>query len=213
MAAAEGGWDVVFFSLEMTSEDILARLRAKVVSTLGQNMGLLPLETTESLVADWAAHHGSISVRGPDRGRLDVAVIAGAIAHERTLVIVDYTGKMFTSDGRHAGSGWEPFSMVSKELAQAAGWHNVPILAAAQVNRTGQLGGTISLEQDADLITELRKVGKAEGIRQNLLVKSRHTPLHPPWYSRFDPLGGHFDDISGEQAMTMRLAEENLLYT
>ena len=69
--------------------------------------------------------------------------------------------------------------MVSKELAQAAGWHNVPILGAAQVNRTGQLGGTISLEQDADLILELRKVGKAEGIRQNLLVKSRHTPLHP----------------------------------
>jgi hypothetical protein len=76
------------------------------------------------------------------------------------------------------------------------------------------LGGTISLEQDADLILELKRISpKVDSIRQNLLVKTRHTALHAPWFTRFDPAGSRFEEISGEEAMAARVAEEALLYT
>jgi len=214
IAAAEGGWDVVFFSLEMTTGDILARLRSKVLASMGQQALLVDLDTQEDLVARWQEGKGLIEVRGPDRGRVDVSVIAGAVSQPRTLVILDYMAKMYSSDGTHAGSGWEVLSLVSKEVAQTAGWLNVPILGAAQINRQGQLAGTIALEQDADLIVEQKRIGpKVDSVRLNTLVKSRHTALHVPWYSRFDPVGARFDDISGEEAMRLRIKDESLLFS
>ena len=90
----------------------------------------------------------------------------------------------------------------------------MPILGAAQINRQGQLAGTIALEQDADLIVEQKRIGpKVDSVRLNTLVKSRHTALHVPWYSRFDPVGARFDDISGEEAMRLRIKDESLLFS
>ena len=51
VAAAEGGWDVVFFSLEMTTEDILTRLRAKVLCRLAHPLMAIDLDVAEQLVA------------------------------------------------------------------------------------------------------------------------------------------------------------------
>ena len=108
---------MVFFSLEMTTGDILARLRSKVLASMGQQALLVDLDTQEDLVARWQEGKGLIEVKNPDRGQIDVSVIAGAVSQPRTLVILDYMAKMYSSDGTHAGSGWEVFSLVSKEVA------------------------------------------------------------------------------------------------
>jgi hypothetical protein len=209
IAAAEAGWDVIFFSLEMHVQDILGRMRAQALQHLGEHALSLSIDAQEALVARWADGTGRVEVRGPDQGRVDASVITGAVAHEHTLVVIDYMSKLYSSDGRHAGIGHEVISLISKEIQQTAGLLNVPILGAAQINRLGQLGGSIALEQDADLILEQKRVSpKVNSIRSNTVVKSRHTGLVPTWFSRFDPSSARFEDISGETAMSMRVAEE-----
>jgi KaiC/GvpD/RAD55 family RecA-like ATPase len=214
LAGAESSWNVLIFSMEMHTQQILERLRVLALRHMGVPIAALSLDEQERLIAEWAEGCGRIEVRGPDQGRVDVSTIAGAVTDEKTLVIVDYVGKMYATDGRHAGSGHEVMSLVSKELQQTAGLLNIPILAAAQINRVGQVAGTVSLEQDADLILEMKRVSESiNGIRKNEIKKTRHTALIAPWYSRFDAVLGRFDDITHEEAMTLRMAEEQLLYT
>jgi hypothetical protein len=171
---------------------------------------LVDLSTQEQAMASWAEGAGRLEVRGPDNGRVDASVVAGAVNSENTLVIIDYVGKMFSNDGHHARSDQAVMSLISAELQQTGGLLKVPILGAAQMNRVGQLAGTVSLEQDSDLILlQTRLAETVNSVRKNTIRKTRYTEIPPSWYTRFDPATANFDDVTHDEALAMRIAEES----
>ena len=214
VAAAESGWDVLVFSAEMQTIDVLERLHKLALRDWAHGHDFDDLAKRQEAVQEWASGCGSIEIRGPEQGRIDASVIAGALTTERTLVVVDYIGRLFTTAGIPAKEDYRAQSMVSQELAELAGQHSVPLLVAAQVNRAGDLAGSMDLERDADLILEISRAHPdIDSIRKNKIPKTRHTASQSHWFSRFNPSSGRFGDISLEEAMQMRMAEENALYS
>jgi hypothetical protein len=213
IAAAEAGWPTLFISCEQSIPEILDRLHTVALRETPEAM--FDLEAREAAVAAWSEWAVPVEVRGPMDGRVDASVIAGAVEKgSRTLVLVDYVGKMFTLDGHYAGEDHVMQKVVSNELKFTAAELGVPIFAAAQLNRVGQLGGSIALEQDADLILEQSRVSSdVNSIRKNRLVKTRHTGSISHWYSRFDPSAARFEDITHDEAIRLKTAEELALYT
>lgn len=109
------------------------------------------------------------------------------------LVVVDYFGLINSPDNGKGGSRYEIYSDISRQLKQAAGMLNIPILCLAQLNREVEKGrqnkkpqlsdlrDTGSLEQDADSVIFLHRDGyyaesqdvKDENI-EIIVKKNRH---------------------------------------
>jgi len=209
VAAAEGGWDVHFHTLEMSTAKMLNRihqiaLREWAVGTFDT------LEARKEAIDTWAAECGELTVFGPEHGRRSAAMISGQVTHRKTLVIVDYLGRMYTNDGVPAKKDWTSQSMVSQELAEVVSARRIPGLVAVQVNRQGDVAGSMDLERDADLIMELGRISSVETVpvRKNTLKKIRDGAPTKPWHTRFDPTAGRFGDITGEEAMALKADEE-----
>jgi hypothetical protein len=207
-AAMESGWNVVMFSIEMSSPMILHRLHAWALR--GQPAGLWSLQERREWLEAWYADCGSFTVYGPDTGRVDASVVSGAIHDPHTLVVIDYVGKMYTIAGQHAREDYKAVANISSELCEVAAMHKVPMLAAAQLNRMGQVAGAMELERDPDLIIEVSRVSdRCDSVRKNVIKKARNTQAQGLWWSRFDAVNARFEDITGEEALAIRQDEEN----
>jgi replicative DNA helicase len=215
IAAAESGWDVKFFSLEMNSKKVRRRMHHVALRE-----GMLPAPMMDpgqvsEAIRRWREDTASIEVFGPqDIGRMDAAVIASAVEENaKTLVIVDYMNKMYTTTGEHSIKDWRVQAQVANEMQEQAGLLGVPILTAAQLNANDGIGGSIQIEQNADLILSVSKLAEGvRSVRKNTLLKNRDGDDVLTWYSRFDPATGRFGHISGEEAMRLR-SEESMGYT
>lgn len=209
-AALEAGWDVIMFSIEMGAPVVLNRLHSWALRNESTPAALMGVQERREAVEAWYADCGRFTVYGPDAGRVDASVIAAAITHPRTLVVIDYVGKMYTIAGQHAREDYKAVAAISSEIGEVAGMHKVPILAAVQLNRMGQVAGAMELERDPDLIMEISRVSdNCETVRKNVIKKARNTQAQGHWYTRFDAANAHFGDISGEEAMEIRQSEEN----
>jgi hypothetical protein len=216
IAAAEAGWNVVFFSLEMPSKavkDRLHRLALRHLPTIGQ-IDLMPLRERRDLMEAWQATSGKVSVFDPTSGACDATRISAAAA-DTTLVIVDYVGLMRAASGERAISDWRAAASISNELKETALEYKMPIIAAAQINREGDkarkmdashLSQSDAFGQDADVIVTMREF--STHVRVKHLMKNRHGVQGIKWYTRFDPSVAAFEDLSAERAHNLRDLDE-----
>jgi replicative DNA helicase len=210
IVALEAGWDVLFFSLEMTGAGILERFHKVIVARMGHHPSMVTDEQREQLVTEWYADCGELKVYAEGLGKVNAATVASLIEHEHTLVCVDYIGRMYTDDGRPAREDYTAVSAISESLCEVAREYEVPVLAAAQLNRQGLTAGSTDLDRDPDVIIEMGRVSKhVEGVRKNVMAKNRNGPMNVFWFTRFDVTTGRFDEISGELAMQIRMDEES----
>ena len=215
IAAAESGWDVKFFSLEMNSKKVRRRMHHVALREGLSPVPMMGQGAVEAAIKAWREDTASIEVFGPqDIGRMDAAVIASAVEeNSKTLVVVDYMNKMYTTTGEHSIKDWRVQAQVANEMQEQAGLLGVPILTAAQLNAQDGIGGSIQIEQNADLILSVSKLAEGvRSVRKNTLLKNRDGDDVLTWYSRFDPATGRFGHISGEEAMRLR-SEESMGYT
>jgi hypothetical protein len=211
-AAAEAGWDVHIYSCEMSTAKMLNRFHKIALRDWARPPFDTISERQEAIDA-WQEGAGQVSIFGPERGRVDASVVSSAIAHRRTLVVIDYIGRMYTTAGVPAKEDYRSQSVVSQELAEVASYRQVPVLAAAQLNRVGDLAGSMDLERDADLILELQRVSETcDSVRKNILKKIRDGEKIAPWYTRFQAGMGRFGDISGDEAFRMKAEEEAMQF-
>jgi replicative DNA helicase len=158
-------------------------------------------------------------------------VFAETVRYKPDLVLVDYISLMRSSrPGQKGGmSMWQSISEITQDLKQNARTLGVPILAAAQTNRSGSkdgaeldnIGNSISIVQDSDVVLglfsdeEMRERNLME-IRVN---KNRRGPL-TKFQAKWDHDGVNFhekdahdmfkreDDETAEE-FTKRLVHEN----
>ena len=215
VAIAEAGWNVNFFSLEMTEEEVAERLHQIALRKVPNYHRLAHGERDEHL-NEWQSVSGSIYVRDPSEGPLDATEVISSHKSE-TVSIIDYATLMkpTVSLGKNAES-WQHAAGISKELKQAALAYSIPIISAAQVNRQGassdrlpgaeHMAESDQLGRDADVVVTMRRESRRVVVCN--LAKNRHGPSMRRWYSVLDPSTNRFGEISKEAALT--LMEEDI---
>lgn len=192
---AASGTPTLFFTLEMTSREIAARVLA---ARSGVTVQAMRAGTSER--GDWDAmsNVAGVSANWPffidDTPAVSVAYVrAKARRIQRThglgLVVIDYLGLMRgTGDNRaqEVGSISRGLKALAKEL-------RVPVVALAQLNRASEgrldrkptladLRDSGEIEQDADIVGMLhresmhREAPEWEGLAQLLIRKNRNGP-------------------------------------
>lgn len=146
---------------------------------------------------------GRLIVNDTSRGRVSPATIAAQIERNKPdIVFVDYLTLM----NNHTGD-WQALSALSAEMKGIAMRYEVPIVAAAQINRTAigeelpgaeHLSGADAIGQDADAVVTMRQVSPR--VIKMKLAKYRHGRDGQVWFNEFSPNTGRFIEISGDVA-------------
>jgi replicative DNA helicase len=146
---------------------------------------------------------GKLIVNDTSRGRLNPSMIAAQIERNRPdVVFIDYLTLMNTG-----GDDWKAIANLSAEMKGIAMHYQVPIVAAAQINRTAigtdvpgpeHLAGADAIGQDADAVVTMKQMS-AHVVKMRL-AKFRHGSDGQTWYNEFRPNSGRFDEISGQDA-------------
>lgn len=211
VAAAEANWPVVVHSLEMPARTVKDRIhRIALRDRYHGHWDDIDLDTRARLLGEWGETAAPITIHDPTAGTCDATVVAAA-ADEGALVIIDYVGLMHTTSGQRSMEDWRAAAIISNELKAAAIEHDVPVISAAQVNRSGEsvaepstvhLAQSDALGQDADLVLTLRPYSRR--VLLNYIAKNRHGQAGSKWYTRFEPALGRFNDITPDAARDLK---------
>jgi len=156
---------------------------------------------------------GKLIVDDTSRGKVSPASIAAQLERNRPdILFLDYLTLM------SGASDWQKISELSGELKGIAQAYEVPIVAAAQINRasydsghpgTQHLAGSDSIGQDADAVITMAQ--QSRHVIKFHLAKYRHGADGQFWFTEFRPNSGQFTEISGDAAQELidedRLAE------
>lgn len=182
---------VGFFSLEMSSKELLQRLvcgRARVDASR-LNEGKPSEQDIRKLTVAQAAIFKA-PLRIVDKGGLSMAQLTGLARHmtqqhELKLLIVDYLGLL--RSGERSRSRYDETTLVSNGLKVLAKELNLPVIALAQLNRDSDrenrpprlsdLRDSGAIEQDADIVALLHRGDDQTGDMQKvdlILAKQRN---------------------------------------
>jgi replicative DNA helicase len=130
-------------------------------------------------------------------------VFAETVKHKPDVVFVDYLGLMRSSSATRSNSMWQSMVEITQDLKQNARTLGVPIIAAAQTNRSGSkdgseldnIGASISIAQDADIVIGLHadEDMKKQSKMELRLQKNRMGPL-----GKIDCVWDHENNFFGE---------------
>lgn len=146
---------------------------------------------------------GKFFVNDTSRGRVNPSMIAAQIERNKpNIVFIDYLTLMNTG-----GDDWKAIANLSAELKGIAMHYQIPIVAAAQINRMAignevpgpeHLAGADAIGQDADCVVTMKQMS-AHVIKMRL-AKFRHGSDGQMWLNEFRPNSGKFDEVSGDKA-------------
>jgi len=146
---------------------------------------------------------GRLIVNDTSRGRVTPSTIAAQIERNAPdIVFIDYLTLMNSQAG-----DWQAIAGLSAELKGIAMRYKVPIVAAAQINRTAigedlpgaeHLAGADAIGQDADAVVTMKQVSRH--VVKMKLAKYRHGMDGQTWFNEFRPNSGLFVEISGDAA-------------
>lgn len=228
--AVLAGNRVLFYSLEMSEEEVRARFHASLATAMGYPS--ITLTNLRARSVDRSVYReflgklserlgesgGVLHVHTPKDGLVSPSVIA-ARCDEYQLVVVDYIGLMAT-DGRGAAiDDWREMAKISNRLKHIALSAEISLLCAAQINRDGETGSappkvknlaqSDALGQDGDVVLTMR--AKPHNVATAFsLEKNRHGPTGVRFYTTFDPNHGVFTEISGDHAEDLVINAEAL---
>ena len=192
LAAAENGKRVGFFSLEMSREELAARL-------LSASCGLDANLITEGILAESQWEAFITALEGMHSGRLfisDSASLTPATLraqawqmqsrHGLDLLVVDYLQLM--RPGMRMQNREQEVAHCSRELKILAGELSIPVLAAAQLSRASEtrvekepqlsdLRESGALENDADVVMFIWRPDMESSVSRLKIAKHRGGPV------------------------------------
>ena len=169
-AALKSKCTVAFFSLEMSNEQIMERLIASRSSVEGENITSGYLRPNQKIkissAVDEIAQQSIYLDDSPDSKLGDIVSKATKLKAERPdlgLIVIDYLGRIRTSDRPSMDQRQQEVSYISGSLKQLARNLDVPVICLAQLNRDVEKGDqkiptlsslreSGSIEQDADIV-------------------------------------------------------------
>lgn len=196
LAAAEAGFNVAIFSLEMSNEELTQRIAAK------HGVPMSHLRTGVMTKEDWTIYTKVMASDINERIFLnDLPAIrptqirskAHALHHRHgvDLIIVDYV-QLMEPDDPEANNRNNELTKISRTLKILARELDIPVLCGAQLNRSleqrtdkrpilSDLRDSGSLEQDADIVAflyrdEVYNDSAEKGVAEVNIAKQRNGP-------------------------------------
>jgi len=221
---------VLFYSLEMSEEEVVARFHACVATQMGfPSITLTNLrdrnvdrETYKKFVGELkdklADAGGALDIHTPADGPVSPSVVA-ARCGEYQMTNIDYVGLMSQDGGGHAIDDWRVMASISNSLKVIALANKTALVCAAQINRDGETGTappkvknlaqSDALGQDGDVVLTMRS--KPHDVATDFsLEKNRHGSSGIRFYTTFDPNSGTFTEISADHAEDLVINAEVL---
>ena len=192
LTVAASGAPVLFFSLEMSSEELgdrISSMRCNVRLERFTRGGMS--ETTRRLLREKATS-GLPFYIVDDRNitPLQLRSLARRIAARRGplgLIVIDYVQLMVGERTRRQENRQQEVSDISRQLKQLAREFDVPVVAVSQLNRQPEMRGgktpqlsdlreSGALEQDADLVLLLHRERLRDMRTEVIIAKHRNGP-------------------------------------
>ena len=188
---------VLFFSMEMSKNEIVARMISDVADVDNWNIRTGNLSDEEfSRITDAADEIDSLPLYIDDTSSMTVAELrnkARRAAHDHDIgvIILDYL-QLITGSDRYSGNRVQELTEISRGLKILARELDIPVVALAQLSRnvTGRedprpvlsdIRDSGSIEQDADVVMFLHRVDyykkkdeEDTNITELILRKHRH---------------------------------------
>lgn len=186
--AAKELHNVLFVSLEMTSQETVARALAMETSLDMRKIIDGKLESHEIERADHIANaYRKLPLlvedkRGLNIDRLSSLIRSTAARKKLGLVVIDYLGLIA---GDRKKPRWESVSEISNSLKTLAQTESIPILALCQLSRDSEgevpklshLRDSGSIEQDADIVLLLHRESRTAKQSELFIAKNRNGPI------------------------------------
>lgn len=169
------------------------------------------IENWRKTQQQFASKIGEIPVIDSIRHCTPDHVFAEAVRHKPDLIIIDYLSLMRSSRPTRNSNVWQSLTEITQDLKQVARTLKIPILAAAQTNRSGRkegaeldnIGLSISVVQDPDIVIGLFADDEMRE-RKEMQIRLRKNR---------DGKLGEFDAIWDHERMLFREKTPNDLYT
>lgn len=158
----------LYVSLEMERKQLLRKWDAMAANLDYTKMKQLQLppeayEDWREAKEEMMKKSGEIPVIDSIRQCTPDHIFAEAVRHKPDLIIVDYISLMRSSRPSRNANIWQSVTEITQDLKQVARTLKIPILAAAQTNRSGakdgaeldNIGASISIVQDSDIVIGL----------------------------------------------------------
>lgn len=191
---------VLFFSLEMSKEQLVDRMLADAAGVDSWNIRTGNLSDDDfSKITDAMGEMAEAPIYIDDKPGLSVLEMrtkARRIAHDQELglIVVDYL-QLMQGSGRHDGNRVQEVSEISRGLKLVARELNVPVIALSQLSRSvetrtppipqlSDLRESGSIEQDADIVSFIYRPGYYEpdnpdvaNLTDLIIAKHRNGPV------------------------------------
>jgi len=162
------GYTPLYISLEMEAGAILRKFDAMAASL--DYSKIKQLKLPQDQIKNWRKTAQDISDKTHDipvvdsiRGCTPDHIFAETVRHKPDLVLVDYLSLLRTSRASRNMSMWQSLTEITQDLKQNARTLGIPIVAAAQTNRSSgkegaeldNIGYSLSVAQDSDIMIGL----------------------------------------------------------
>lgn len=206
------GKTVQFDSMEMSRSQVAYRMYALLSGSIGQTVfdntelmqgksDLVNFRQFVELLKDQMK--GKLHLSDASRGQVSSLTVASQIERNRPdVVFLDYLGLMKRE------KDWQGMAVLTGELKQIAVEYNIPIVAAAQLNREGvgkepptaeAIALSDAIGQDADMIVTQKKMSKR--VLKARLAKARHSDrADEMFWLHVDPARGVYRETSANRA-------------
>jgi replicative DNA helicase len=206
------GGQVLFFSLEMSEEQLAARILADVSGVSGDKLRKGEIDRSEyARVRDAAVEIAESPLHIDATGALRLSKLAARARRQKRrtgldLIVVDYLQLVTLDGGGSIAHRVQEVSAITQGLKALAKELNVPVIALSQLSRQveqredkrpqlSDLRESGSIEQDADVVAfvyrEAYYLGRAE--------PKEDTPEHQQWQDELAQVRGVADLIIGKQ--------------
>lgn len=224
-AACFSGFTIQYDALEQSRSEIAMRVHTFMSSEFGQqvfkNLDLAQgrnfdmREYREFLAEMRTRVQGKFHVADTTRGRVSPMTIAAQIERNKPdAVFLDYLTLMDTGNSED----WKGVAKLSASLKQVATQYGVPIIAAAQLNRSAAAGRDLAgpealaesdaIGRDADAVITMRQISKR--VIAMKLAKFRHGRDGFTWYTTFTPNTGHFEEVTLDAARDIEAEDKDM---
>lgn len=207
---------VLYLTLEEQGKAILRKFDAMAADLTYQKLKQLGLEPED--VDRWREKAAAVRKKmdGKDiivldkiRGCTPDKVSAETIKHKPDIVFVDYLSLMRSSSPNRQTSMWQTLTEITQDMKQNARVLEIPIIAAAQTNRSSRkdgadldnIGYSLSVVQDSDIVLGLHANDemKDDKLMEVVVRKNREGRL-----GKFSCVWDHEGSIFREETMRDR---------
>lgn len=222
-SAAAAGYTTNFHALEQSRSAVTMRLHTLLSKSAGEevfrNTALMQGKDFSLKAYKKFLEHlrktmpGRIHVSDTSRGKVSPLGIAAAIErHQPDIVYIDYITLL-----KRMQADWQGIAELSGEIKAVATNYNIPIISAAQLNRTGAgkgdpadpeaLAGSDAIGQDADMVITGRQVSPS--VQQMKCAKNRSGPGGFKWWVQFQPGEGIIRQVPWRDASLLMDADKD----